>query len=424
VQALIALGALGALALLVGIVRDPRVGIVVGVMALSLDIYGRVWADPPLTVYQVVLVVTLAAWLWRLARGEAPRGPRTHTDLWILALVGAGLWSLPFSLDAPATAYAVVRLVFIYLFFRLVSAYAGDPAFVRMTVAALLVAAAFSSGLAYLQHTVPGFDIGNVSVTLGPGVAPIIRGSAFFDDPNYLGAMLSAAAIAGLMLGFSAPTVARALPWLAGSLACMPGLYATLSRTAWVGTAAGVLAMIALSPPRRRRYLAGFVAAAAIAIVVLQPSALVERAGSMLDSGGDGSIATRLNMYVSTAEMIRDNWAVGVGLGAFSKAYPAYRRFGAMIDITRPHQIPLTVWAEMGVAGLLAELGLTASVVLAVRRRARGPLALEARVGVACLVALLVQTLFQNLLYVEYLWLFLAITIVALGRSPRGEEVA
>lgn len=414
-----------AFGVLAAIVRDVRVGILAILFVLPLDVFGRVVADPVITAYQVMLVVTVAVWIWRIPGVGSPRAPFTTVELWVLALLLAGVWSLPFSLDIGLTLKALSRLTFMYLLFRLVSAYSADRVFVRRMLVCLMLTAVASSAIAYLQHVVPGFALGNTSVTLGTVTAPTIRGSAFFEDPNYLGALLSAAFAVGLVAVFSESHAWRRLAWAVGAIACLPGLYATLSRTAWVGAAAGVLVALVVVPRKPRRYLAGALATALVLVMLVQPSLLLARAGSIVGgTGTDGSIKTRVHMFGSAAEMFRDNWAMGVGLAAFERAYPPYRDMRAEATITKPHQIPLAIPAEAGVAGLVAEIGLTIAVLLALARGLRKGLTFEARLAIVGLGTLIVQTLFQNLLYFEYLWVFLALAMATVQHSTGEEEAS
>ncbi len=89
----------------------------------------------------------------------------------------------------------------------------------------------------------------------------------------------------------------------------------------------------------------------------------------------DASSRTRLLMYVSSAEMIRDHPVFGVGLEAYQKVYPRYRKADALERIAHPHQVPFAFVAETGVMGLLAQIALgIAAIVSFLRRR-------SARVG-------------------------------------------
>jgi len=421
----VTLGALVAILLGLVIIRDVRLGIFGMLIALPLDVYGRLGGDRVITIYQVLLLLTLAAWVWQSARGDAPRARFTTVDAWVFALVGAALWSLPFSFSVADTVFSLGRLVFLVGLFKLLTTYLdGDVPLARGLAAAIVATSAAAAILASLQHFVPGFDIGNTSVRLGTGVAPIIRGSGFFEDPNYLGGVLSVAVVFGLTIGLWEPRVRRAALWFGGSAICAVGLYATLSRTAWVGAGLGVLLAVLLAPPRRRRPVAIALAVAVGAVLAVQPAMLLERVRSIVGIEQDTSISTRWYMFSSAWKMIQDHWAMGVGLGAFAQAYPPYREFGTFLSVLKPHQLPVAMWAEMGIAGLIAEVGLTLSFARLALRGWKAGLSVESRFALVGLIALVVQTFFQYFLFFEYLWLLLAMAVVALRRDIERKEDA
>ena len=422
---LVSLGALAILLAGLVIIRDVRLGILGMMVALPLDVYGRLGGDRVVTVYQVLLLLTLAAWAWQSARGDAPRARFTTVDAWVFALVGAALWSMPFSFSIADTLFSLGRLVFLVGLFKLLTTYLENSPPLARELAAVIVATSVAAAvLASLQHFVPGFDVGNTSVRLGTGVAPIIRGSGFFEDPNYLGGVLSVAVVFGLTIGLWEPRVRRAAMWFGGSAVCAVGLYATLSRTAWVGAGLGVLLTILLAPPKRRKPVAIALAVAAVGALAVQPAMLVERASSIVGIDQDTSISTRWYMFSSAWRMIQDHWAMGVGLGAFAEAYPPYREFGTFLSVLKPHQLPVAMWAEMGIAGLIAEVGLTLSFARLALRGWKAGLSVESRFALVGLITLVVQTFFQYFLFFEYLWLLLAMAVVALRRDIERKEDA
>jgi O-antigen ligase len=422
---LVSIAALVLLVAAVAIFRDPRLGILGMLIALPLDVYGRIGGDRVVTVYQTLLLLTLAGWLWQAVRGVAPRVRLTGIDAWVLALLGAAAWSLPFSFSKADTLFSMGRLVFLVAFFRLLMTYLDGDARLARRIAATLVATSVAGAiLASLQHFVPGFDIGNTAVRLGTGVAPIIRGAGFFEDPNYLGGLLSVALVLGLTIGLWEKDWRRALWWFAGSAVSAVGLYATLSRTAWVGAGLGVVLAVLAAPPKRRRPVAIALGLTAVAVFAIQPAMLLERVGSIVGIDQDTSISTRWYMFSSAWRMIQDHWAMGVGLGAFAEAYPPYREFGTFLSVLKPHQLPVAMWAEMGIAGLIAELGLTLSFARLALRGWKAGLSVESRFALVGLVTLIVQTFFQYFLFFEYLWVLLAMAVVAIRRDIERKEEA
>jgi O-antigen ligase len=162
----------------------------------------------------------------------------------------------------------------------------------------------------------------------------------------------------------------------------------------------------------------------AVAVFAIQPAMLLERVGSIVGIDQDTSISTRWYMFSSAWRMIQDHWAMGVGLGAFAEAYPPYREFGTFLSVLKPHQLPVAMWAEMGIAGLIAEVGLTLSFARLAFRGWKTGLSVESRFALVGLVTLIVQTFFQYFLFFEYLWLLLAMAVVAVRRDIERKEEA
>lgn len=407
------------------VVHDVRWGLYAMVLVLPLDLAGRLVAEPVvITVYHLTLLVTIAAWLVRLDRRTSDaRYEPSAVDLGIGTLLVAAVWSLPFSLNPMATRIALLRLVFLAVFYMLFTTFMRDKRTMDRVLVVLVVTSAASAALAIAQTLVPNLGIGYARmVGLGGGVS-VARPSAFFDDPNYLAAFLSVAIIAAVGRAVHARSWPRALMWLGGAAISSGGLYITLSRTGWVGVAVGIVVVLATAPRRRRSRLVAATAAAVVLVMALSPGVLVERIRSIGDVSGDKSIATRYLMIGSTVEIIGDYWVFGTGLGAYDRAYPAYREPGSLYGITKPHQLPLAFPAEMGIVGLIAEILIVGGVVAVVRRRRHAGWNAWESIGVAGLVAMLVQSLFQYYLFVEYLWLFLALTVAATRLTRPAEEV-
>jgi O-antigen ligase len=423
--ALSVIAAASALLLAVSVVlRDMRTGLYLILLALPLETAGRLITEPVVvTAYQLALLFALAVWGIKTLREEdLPRFEFSTLHLGVVLLVVGAAWSLPLSLAPSETLLAVIRLLFLTLFFVLFATHVDDERTMSRVLAVFVITAVASAVLALLQYRFPELNTGVVRV-VGIGDAKIPRVSAFFEDPNYLAGMLSLALVVALARIVHARSVTHAVPWVVAIGVTGVGLFLTLSRTGLVAIAVGILACVATAPRARRAVLVAVLAAVVAAAVLYAPGTIVERVASISDIEGDASVATRYYMYGSTIEMIGDYWVFGTGLAAYDQAYPDYMRAGALPRITRPHQIPLSLPAETGVVGLLAELVIVLGVfgmVVRRRRRSWSPWESAAVVG---LLTLLVQTLFQYYLYFEYLWLFLALTVAADRLARTTEEV-
>lgn len=413
-------------ALFVVLARDLRVGLVFMLVALPLDTAGRVLASPvTVTVFHMTLLATLAVWGGRLLLGQQTYRPRlSAVGVGFLALVAAAIWSYPQSLDQGATLMAIVRLVFLFTFYLACETLISDRVIARIVVATVVGTAALSSALAVVQYRFPDIAPGMVHTQIGAAGAVLVRPAGLFSDPNYLGTFASIAILAALAKALHARRVRGALPWLLGAAVCSAGLLVTYSRTAWVGVAAGLVVLLLSAPKRRIPALVAMTGIAVVLILVAAPAQVVSRFESITDFRGDGSIATRYLMVGSTVHMIEDRWALGTGLGAYDAAYPPYRLAGSNKDIFEPHELPLAMWAEMGIPGLIAELLLIVGVVVELRRRHHKGWNVYEAAGVAGLLALLVQSFFQYYLYFEYLWLFFALTVAAARFDASSEEVS
>jgi O-antigen ligase len=184
----------------------------------------------------------------------------------------------------------------------------------------------------------------------------------------------------------------------------------------------GIFVAMLTAPRGRRAWLVSGVVAVSLAAVVFAPGVIVSRFESSTNVESDVAVATRYYMTVAMEQMIADRPIFGTGLGAFDRAYPAYRRPGTSFSIVEPNQVPLDFVAETGIVGLGAEIALLVALgVTYWRRRPRGWDPFEAAM-LAGTVALLVGTAFENFLYFEYVWLFFALSVVATRLARAKEE--
>jgi putative inorganic carbon (HCO3(-)) transporter len=109
------------------------------------------------------------------------------------------------------------------------------------------------------------------------------------------------------------------------------------------------------SPQLKRLLAVGLVLAIGCAAIAAAASPGVRhRIVSMAKTREDSSNNFRLNVWKTTAEMIRDHWATGIGPGnkVFRRVYgiymvPGYEALGA-------YNVFLELWVELGLLGLLA----------------------------------------------------------------------
>lgn len=372
----------------------------------------------PFTAAHVLLAATIVGWLARVVRDGHSALPRPSFVLGGLGLlVVAGLASAIGSLAPAATAFASFRLLAFFLLAMLVAWRAEEPSRAKRILGLLVVVAVALAGVEAVQYLAPQLGIGTVATQGLESSELLVRPAAFFLDPNFLAGYLSAASLAAIAMLVRSRRWGTAALWAAAGVITGLGTIVTYSRSGWVGFAVGLVVILGTAPKDRRKMLIIATLVLAIAAVPFLPSSVTDRVASLLNPAAVTSLSTRYLMAVSSVQMLGQYWLSGTGLGAFDLAYPPYRQPGALPRILHPHQLPLAIWVEMGILGLLAEVMLLAGIVIAWRRlRVRDYPGISAAV-LAAVVALVVQSLFQYYLFFEYLWLFLALLAAVSSRE-------
>ncbi|MAR07911.1 MAG: putative bicarbonate transporter, IctB family [Cyanobium sp. NAT70] len=150
----------------------------------------------------------------------------------------------------------------------------------------------------------------------------------------------------------------------------------TYSRGGWLGLMAGSAVLILLLllratrqwPPFWRRLLPIAIlilGAALLAVAATKLEPIRTRVTSLLAGRGDSSNNFRINVWLSSLEMVQDRPWLGIGPGnnAFNRMYPLYQqpKFNAL----SAYSVPLEILVETGLAGLIASLGLLWSAIKA-----------------------------------------------------------
>ena len=358
--------------------------------------------------FHVVLAGAVLAALVRSARGGAPRRLRLEGLEWALGLVPvAALLSIPTSLAPGTSALYAARMTMLWVSALVVSRSLDEPWGLRVATAAFVGAATAVAVIGLAQWAIPGFSIGTV---FGSGGSEPIRPAGFYIDPNFYATHLTLASLAALWL---AGSVRRWWVPVSAAVLMLAVVGLTLSRAAWVALAVGLAVLGAIGNRRVRIAVAGAAAAAAAgAVVLLGPGAALARLTSVFDVSGNASNATRLLMTRSSIAMIADRPVFGTGLEAFGLAYPGYALPGAQAGVTHPHQVPLAFVAETGVVGLIALVTVLVVGALALRAVGRSPSGVGGALA-ACMLAVVVGSLFQYFLYYEVAWLLAGLLMAA-----------
>jgi O-antigen ligase len=177
----------------------------------------------------------------------------------------------------------------------------------------------------------------------------VLRVQAWYPSANHLALMLGRAS-SFLLAGALLWRRWLALPALLTGLA----LVLTFSTGGWVGASAGALVVLACS--KRRNMALGFGGAAIVALVLVSALAIVgvlpERLNPLRQTGG-----FRLDLWLSSIEMVRDHLLLGIGLDNFAYQYQQlYLHEGAAAEpsLSHPHNWVLNFWLSLGLPGLIA----------------------------------------------------------------------
>jgi O-antigen ligase/predicted Zn-dependent protease len=231
------------------------------------------------------------------------------------------------------------------------------------------------------------------------GVAPVIEPRVTFVNPNHLAGFLLLTSFPALGFGLRARGPER-VAWLVGFGFTGGEVLLSLSRAGiaafFVG--AGVFALLrarndaespaghASSPPTRRRTaiaaIGVFSALAVAAFLAVEP--ILGELGTLRHASSD----VKLSVFADTLGMIRAFPLVGVGRGAFSNVYPAYKSDPARLTFTHAENEWLQLPVELGVpAGVALIAAFAWAFAAAARRRDLSDPLAGALAGAAALVA-------------------------------------
>jgi O-antigen ligase len=333
---------IGVLASLVGIVWSPYSGAVLIGATLPAFFFTRTLSGPlSVTPPGLALLLTWLAIFVR--RRQLPlRFPTGPYDAPLGLLLTAALLSLLVT-QYPLLSVRDLRALILepILFFWLLQCLRGSA---NYALAGFLAGATVTALAAVVQGPL---GIG------GTAAEGVLRVQAWYPSANHLALMLGRA-WPFLFAGSIASTWhSRHWLWLPTAVVGL-GLLLTFSTGGWLGTvAATLMVVLALG---YRRLAVGLGACAALALVVVSGLAIAgrlpERLNPLRQTGG-----FRLDLWLSSLDMVRDHPLLGVGLDNFVYLYQQfYLREGAAAEpsLSHPHNWIFNIWLSLGVLGLVA----------------------------------------------------------------------
>ncbi len=238
------------------------------------------------------------------------------------------------------------------------------------------------------------------------------RALAFFSHPNFY-ALFSAPLLVLLI-----PDIAKSIKykvlsikylkvasWTLGAI----GLLLSLSRAGWLGLGAATFVFLFTAADKKIRKLAGVIIIIIVMIILAVPN-LHWR--FVLPFYGEKSAVSRLSLWQTGGEAIKESPILGSGLKGFSNNWERLNTDPNLDSHNFPHNIFLNFWVETGLAGLISIIGLISLMIISGLRYRNDAY----RLGVALfLVAILFQGLIDNPYFKNDLamvfWLALSLAI-------------
>ena len=393
--------------------------------ALRLGVFGAfvVGLGVSITLSQTALALLTLLWLWRLRDPQARAGARW--PLWqpVLAFSAVSVVSALAS-GHPGIALGACKGLLLAAALYVTADALPGPADGHRFLSVLLVVVSIAAVVGLLQ------------AVACPGNAPdygspawlyhrCYRARGFFSIYMTLAGVLSLVLLASLPRLLPGAAISRwsSLPWMVS----LAGLLATYTRGAWMGFAAGVLALLVFTRKGRWLLLGGLIVLALAALA--GPQQLRARFLTMGDPN-DPTVRERVYMWRSGLTLWRSHPVLGVGPGGVKREYEAYALPEAIKKRTsHVHNTPLQILVERGVLGLAAWLWIWVAFVtkgIGVLRRLAEDAARERALVVgslAAIVAFLVAGLseynFGDSEVVTVAWALMALPWVADAKVAR-----
>ncbi len=223
---------------------------------------------------------------------------------------------------------------------------------------------AMSLNLVYAIATVFGYDLAAWGLPAAPEF--FWRGKSLWMTGSLLGLTLTLGGVSMLMLVFGTVPVGERRPRQISTAIAVALLLLSGTRSAWLGAMAAVLPFLVLRPRRYWPMLVAVSVAAGAIMVLPATKARVEFAVHQYNNDA-GSVGRRFELWDAAIEMGREH-PLGVGPGRFTTEAKTRAPKGG--STAHAHNVPLHIFAESGIIGLIGWLALLAGIAISVWRSA------------------------------------------------------
>jgi putative inorganic carbon (HCO3(-)) transporter len=249
--------------------------------------------------------------------------------------------------------FEVIRMIKLYLLFRVVASVTNTPREMGYVIGAILLGLLLQSAVGVGQY----FGVDLLGLGEGTVVGDIRRISGTFNWPNTLGAYLGTIIVLGLSIWIckGAGKLGN-LVFLISMVGVLP-LMMTFSRGSWISTAGGLMVVLFLGLIR------GWIDSSIIPklALLLIPAALLSIifADSIMARSQEETLDVRFLLNEVAFNMMYAHPALGVGINTFTEVMRAYDDNGIWFGFFEPvHNSFLLIGAEMGLIGLSIFLAL------------------------------------------------------------------
>lgn len=277
----------------------------------------------------------------------------------------------------------------------------------------LIVTASLISLYGIYQYLV-GVELDETWIDMGTNPDISVRVYSIFDNPNILAEYLVMILPLSISMFIYSRMLNKKIIFFGASLVMLITLILTSSRGGWLGFAFSCTIFILLF---KRGFLLGLIPIGILGYFIL-PDPIINRIMS-IGNLRDTSNAYRLNMWLITLEIIRDNWMAGVGFGHLPYK-ETFENYSDTIVTYHSHNTYLQTLAEMGVPGLLVLLLFLLvlfkyGIKYLIKQDDRY-IVLMATGALSSLAGIMVHGFFENILYLPKIiftfWIIVSIILV------------
>jgi putative inorganic carbon (HCO3(-)) transporter len=310
---------------------------------------------------QTAVIVGLLAWLVKMVLKGRADLVYTKLNLPILAYVITQIIAAALSSYRAHSLRAVGEEWLVLIFFLIVNNVREEKQ-VKKLFGILISVSALVGLYAVWQHYT-GMDLyrGKILETRGD----VFLSLGLFDHHLTFGGyyMLVFLLAAGLAFYAGGSKPIRVLRYASPVL---PGLALVFSyaRSAWLGALAGIFAFGLSRGVKLTLFLILGMVLLCLVICVLEPT-IWDRIKE-IDLSPDKPESTRIRLWLTSINMIKDRPILGIGPGNFSRMFDRYKVDGVYDTTCHPHNDYLNVAANSGILGLLAYLYIWVTFLLSV----------------------------------------------------------